>query len=87
MDVLETYMKDTFGPHSFARVDSTTPSTQRFAAVQSFNAADSKAFVFLLAPRACGLGTQLPDIDVVVIIDSDWNARVDYQVWCGLCRK
>lgn len=69
-----------FGADSYARVDSTTPAAARYGAVQSFNQPNNRAFVFLLAPRACGLGTQLPTIDVVVAVESDWNARFDFKV-------
>lgn len=80
MDVLEAYLRLAFGASSYVRVDSTTPAADRYAAMQTFNRPDSDAFVFLLAPRACGLGTQLPTIDVVVAVESDWNARFDFKV-------
>lgn len=39
----------------------------------------SKAFLFLLSARACGLGIHLPSISAVIILDSDWNPRADMQ--------
>lgn len=39
----------------------------------------SKAFLFLLSARACGLGIHLPSISAITILDSDWNAKADVQ--------
>ncbi len=39
----------------------------------------SKAFLFLLSARACGLGIDLPTISAIIILDSDWNAKADVQ--------
>lgn len=39
----------------------------------------STCCLFLLATRACGLGTNLPGIDTVIIHDSDWNQLGDLQ--------
>ena len=39
----------------------------------------SKAFLFLLSARACGLGIDLPSISAIIILDSDWNAKADVQ--------
>ena len=29
----------------------------------------------LMSPEACGLGTDLPGVDTVILHDSDWNPR------------
>ena len=36
-------------------------------------------FLFLLSTRSIGLGTDLPNVDVVVLYDSDWHPRLDVQ--------
>ena len=30
-------------------------------------------------PRSCGLGTDLPSIDTIIIHDSEWNQHADLQ--------
>lgn len=39
----------------------------------------SRAFMFLLSARACGLGINLPSITAVVVLDSDWSPKADIQ--------
>lgn len=93
LDILSTYASARFPPGAHERIDDTTPAVERFAAVARFRAgahtsldtaADAAAagqpFLFLLATKSCGLGTDLPNVDVVVIFDSDWHPRLDVQV-------
>ena len=39
----------------------------------------SEAFLLLMHTRACGLGTDLPNVDVVIVHDSDWSHCFDTQ--------
>lgn len=39
----------------------------------------SEAFLLLMHTRACGLGTNLPNVDVVIVHDSDWSHCFDTQ--------
>lgn len=69
----------------YERVDCTTKTAQRQEAVARFNAAcqpegDASRWLFLQHTHSCGVGTDLPGIDVVVFLDSDWSARKDVQV-------
>lgn len=74
----------------YERVDATTKTAARQEAVARFNAAvaggDASRWLFLQHTRSCGVGTDLPGIDVAVFLDSDWSARKDAQVrwecWC-----
>ena len=54
-----------------------SPATQILQAFKSF---DSPVQLFLMAVRSCGLGTDLPRIDTVVLLDSDWHPLLDLQV-------
>src|SRR5690606_1869003 len=51
----------------------------RIEAIDSFNAPNSKKFIFLLTTRSGGLGINLTTADIVIIYDSDWNPQVDLQ--------
>lgn len=69
----------------YERVDATTKTAQRQEAVARFNAsctagASGSRWLFLQHTRSCGVGTDLPGIDVAVFLDSDWSARKDAQV-------
>lgn len=78
--MLEDYAKQSFGAETVERLDSSTPAAQRHTAIQRFNAPDSPGFLFLMATRSCGLGTNLPTISTVIMHDSDWNPCLDIQV-------
>ncbi|KAL0025228.1 hypothetical protein WJX77_008845 [Trebouxia sp. C0004] len=47
------------------------------AAIERYNA-DSTG-VLLMNTRSCGLGTNLPSVNTIIIYDSDWNPRWDVQ--------
>lgn len=68
----------------YERVDATTKTAARQEAVARFNAAvlggDATRWLFLQHTRSCGVGTDLPGIDAVIFLDSDWSARKDAQV-------
>ena len=73
----------------YERVDATTKTAARQEAVARFNAAavggDASRWLFLQHTRSCGVGTDLPSIDAVIFLDSDWSARKDAQVrWRGV---
>lgn len=38
-----------------------------------------KAFLFMQSMGCCGLGTNLPDVSLIIVHDSDWNPRADIQ--------
>ena len=69
----------------YERVDTTTKTAQRQQAVARFNASGAAGtsggrWLFLQHTRSCGVGTDLPGIDVAIFLDSDWSARKDAQV-------
>lgn len=81
------------GASAVQRIDSTTRSRARYAAIQGFKDPASPLLLFLMAVRSCGLGTDLPRVDVVLLLDSDWHPLLDIQVrynsgfrqlWVGL---
>ncbi len=86
LDILAAYASKQLGPGSFERVDTDTSSTQRLAAVTRFReggrgtGGGSRPFIFLLHTKTLGLGTDLPDVDVAIIYDSNWHPRLDIQV-------
>ena len=81
--LLEEYACERFGAAAVETVDGDTPAAARHDAVQRFNAPDDgdrvPGFLFLGAARCCGLGTNLPTVNSVVLFDSDWDARADIQ--------
>lgn len=70
LDILEDYLL--MRNYDYCRIDGSTSSEDREEAIQSFNAEDSKKFIFLLSTRAGGLGINLATADVVMLYDSDW---------------
>jgi len=77
LDLLERCVTQRFGEGSASRIDVTTGSADRRAAVDAFNADGSPAFVFVMQPKACGLGTDLPSVNAVIFFDSDWSVSSD----------
>lgn len=77
LDILYDYcrLKD----WSVCRLDGSMNSDERQRQMDSFNAPDSRDFIFLLSTRAGGLGINLATADTVIIYDSDWNPQNDLQ--------
>ncbi len=83
MPLLQEWAIAKWGAWALERVDAGQPAAARHAAVQRFNSAGSRAHLFLLAARACGLGIDLPAISAVIILDSDWNPRCACLCQCS----
>ncbi len=83
LDILADYASGRFGAPAFEHVDATTPAAARFIATNRFRegtpapGATDAPFLFLLAAQSSGLGTDLPNIDYVIVYESDWHPRLD----------
>ncbi len=77
LDLLEELLK--LNKYSYERLDGSTRSSTRAAAVDRFNKKSYQRFVMLLSTRAGGLGLNLTSADTVIIFDSDWNPQNDLQ--------
>lgn len=77
LDIMEDYCL--WRGHEYFRLDGQTPYEDRDRYIQSFNAPDSTAFIFMISTRAGGLGINLATADVVIMYDSDWNPQMDLQ--------
>ncbi|KAH0630943.1 hypothetical protein JD844_004332 [Phrynosoma platyrhinos] len=77
LDILEDYCM--WRGYEYCRLDGQTPHEEREEAIDTFNAPNSRKFVFMLSTRAGGLGINLATADVVILYDSDWNPQVDLQ--------
>ena len=80
LDLIERYLR--WKQYKFERLDGSTRSSLRHAAVQRFSRGgegDGRSFVMLLSTRAGGVGLNLTVADTVVIYDSDWNPHNDLQ--------
>mmetsp|Transcript_14219 Transcript_14219/g.29472 ORF Transcript_14219/g.29472 Transcript_14219/m.29472 type:complete len:2502 (-) Transcript_14219:1540-9045(-) len=77
LDILEEFLK--LQKYRYERLDGSTSSSSRSAAVDRFTRKSFKRFVMLLSTRAGGLGLNLTAADTVIIFDSDWNPQNDLQ--------
>lgn len=77
LDLIEEFLKTS--AFSYERLDGSTKSNIRTAAVERFNRPHFNRFVMLLSTRAGGLGLNLTSADTVIIYDSDWNPQNDLQ--------
>ena len=68
---------------TYLRLDGSTKADERKELLDTFTAADSPYYLFLLSTRAGGLGLNLQVADTVIIFDSDWNPhQVKMQHTC-----
>mmetsp|Transcript_36172 Transcript_36172/g.86986 ORF Transcript_36172/g.86986 Transcript_36172/m.86986 type:complete len:2449 (-) Transcript_36172:61-7407(-) len=77
LDLLEELLK--LMKYKYERLDGSTSSSSRAAAVDRFKKPSCQRFVMLLSTRAGGLGLNLTAADTVIIFDSDWNPQNDLQ--------
>ena len=87
-----TYMLDILDDYCnlrgwyYTRLDGGTSRVQRAANVDSFNAPNSKEFLFLMSTRSGGMGLNLQTADTVILYDSDWNPQPDIQAMARVHR-
>ncbi|KAH8057745.1 helicase [Aureococcus anophagefferens] len=81
LDVLEEYCAAHHGDRGvgYLRLDGATGRIQREMDMRSFNASESKIFLYLISTRAGGQGINLATADTVVLYDTCWNPQVDLQ--------
>ncbi|KAI9009404.1 P-loop containing nucleoside triphosphate hydrolase protein [Phycomyces nitens] len=77
LDVLEDYLRTE--DYKYLRLDGSCSQLERIGAIDSFNAPNSKDFVFLLTTRAGGVGINLATADTVIVWDPDSNPHADMQ--------
>jgi DNA excision repair protein ERCC-6 len=77
LDILEALAQQR--GYAYARMDGSTPPTQRQATADAFNLPTSKTFCMLLTTRTGGVGLNLIGADRVALYDPDWNPQTDAQ--------
>ncbi len=77
LDVLEDYAHNMSYP--VERIDGSTASKERQAAIDRFSNDSKDGFIFLLSTKAGGQGITLTAADTCILYDSDWNPQNDLQ--------
>ena len=77
LDVLEDYAHNMSYP--VERIDGSTASKERQAAIDRFSNDEKDGFIFLLSTKAGGQGITLTAADTCILYDSDWNPQNDLQ--------
>ncbi|KAG0417359.1 ISWI chromatin-remodeling complex ATPase ISW2, partial [Dictyocoela roeselum] len=77
LDILEDYCE--MREYEYRRIDGSTSAHDRVDFIDDFNREGSSVFIFLLSPRAGGLGINLATADTVILHDIDWNPQADLQ--------
>ena len=77
LDVLEDYAHAMSYP--VERIDGSTASKERQAAIDRFSNDSKDGFIFLLSTKAGGQGITLTAADTCILYDSDWNHQNDLQ--------
>ncbi|XP_078728766.1 DNA repair and recombination protein RAD54B [Lampetra fluviatilis] len=72
--------------YSWARLDGTTPVSQRQHLLENFNSRFSTHSVFLLSSKAGGVGLNLVGASRLVLYDIDWNPANDIQAMARVWR-
>ncbi|KAL0376762.1 UNVERIFIED_CONTAM: Helicase protein MOM1 [Sesamum calycinum] len=78
-DILDDFLRQRFGQHTYERIDAGVILSKKQAAVNRFNKKETGQFVFLLDNRACSSVIKLSSLDIVVIYDSGWNPANDLR--------
>ena len=77
LDVLEDYAH--IMEYPVERIDGSTASKERQAAIDRFSSDEKDGFIFLLSTKAGGQGITLTAADTCILYDSDWNPQNDLQ--------
>ncbi|XP_031285187.1 helicase protein MOM1 [Pistacia vera] len=77
-NILEDYVQQRFGPHSYEHVDGNVIPSKKQASMNNFNK-KSERFVFLLETRACLPSIKLSSVDTVIIFNSDCSPVNDLR--------
>ena len=76
IDFIEEFCE--FRGYKCERLDGRVSGNDRQKSIDRFNR-EADSFVFLLSPRAGGVGINFTAADTVIIFDSDWNPQNDVQ--------
>jgi hypothetical protein len=76
---LRVFIAEAFGLPEVALINGTTPSAQRQASVDRFQAAPPGFDLMLLAPKAAGVGLTITAANHVIHLERWWNPAVEDQ--------
>ncbi|KAI3969843.1 hypothetical protein MKX01_038311 [Papaver californicum] len=77
LDLIDYYLSEK--GLQVCRIDGSVKLDERKRQIQEFNDIDSSYRIFILSPRAGGLGINLTSADTCILYDSDWNPQADLQ--------
>eukprot|EP00798_Chlamydomonas_sp_ICE-L_P023659 gene23659-9190_t len=79
LSLMEGHARFRLGEQAVMKLDASTSAATLASSMASLNSGSSPVECTLLSPSCFGLGTDLPSIDVVVLVDSHWCSRQDAQ--------
>uniref|UniRef100_A0A453MLH5 Helicase C-terminal domain-containing protein n=1 Tax=Aegilops tauschii subsp. strangulata TaxID=200361 RepID=A0A453MLH5_AEGTS len=79
-DILDDFVRQSFGFESFERVKHGFCLPNKEGAMSMFNDTTKGRFIFLIDSRACVPSIKLSSVDVIIIYCSDWNPTNDLRV-------
>eukprot|EP00798_Chlamydomonas_sp_ICE-L_P025169 gene25169-10799_t len=79
LDLLESLAQAALGTEAVMKLAPAAPRSQLLSSMETLRTAGSAVQCVIMSSTCCGLATDLPQVDVAVLVDSDLCSRRDVQ--------